>query len=169
MSAAVPGLDAIDALVFDFDGVLTDNFVYVDDVGRESVRCTRADGLAFDALHATRLKVFILSTETNPVVAARGRKLRVPVIQGQSDKGQAITLLAEREGLALSRVLFVGNDVNDLPAMARCGYSACPSDAHPQVKRVATIVLSSAGGHGVARELVDDVLRIGVPLETTHE
>lgn len=164
----MPDVDAIDALVFDFDGVLTDNFVYVDDTGRESVRCTRADGLAFDALRTTRLKVFILSTETNAVVAARGKKLRVPVIQGQSDKGQAITTLAEREGLALSRVLFVGNDVNDLPAMSRCGYSACPADAHPSVKRIVTVILATAGGQGVARELVEDVLRITMPAETPH-
>ena len=148
--------------MFDFDGVLTDNFVYVDQSGRETVRCSRADGLAFDALRRTPLKLFILSTEKNAVVRARGRKLKVPVFQGLPDKSASIQALARREKFSLRRTLFVGNDVNDLAALRLCGYSACPSDSHPAVLQAAAIRLAAQGGHGAVRELVEQVMGLDV-------
>jgi 3-deoxy-D-manno-octulosonate 8-phosphate phosphatase (KDO 8-P phosphatase) len=164
MAVNAPRISAgdLDAIVFDFDGVLTDNFVYVDQNGRESVRCCRADGLAFDALRRTPLKLFILSTERNPVVLARGRKLKVRVFQGQADKSVSLQGLARRQRFSLARTLFVGNDVNDLGAMRLCGRSACPADSHPAVRRAATFVLATAGGYGVARELVETVMGLDV-------
>ena len=79
-------IDKIDAFIFDFDGVLTNNKVLLDQSGKEWVTCSRADGLAFDALYLLKKPVFIISTETNAVVSARGKKLNVDVIQGVSDK-----------------------------------------------------------------------------------
>ena len=155
-------LDALDALVFDFDGVLTDNQVLVDEDGREWVRCHRGDGLAFDVLRKLGTKVYIFSTEKNSVVAARAKKLKVPVVQGISDKAEALQLLAKDEGVDLSRILYVGNDLNDLQAMRLCGFSVCPADSHPRIKEIATIVLATVGGAGVARNLVEVVLKIDI-------
>jgi 3-deoxy-D-manno-octulosonate 8-phosphate phosphatase (KDO 8-P phosphatase) len=155
-------VEDFDAIVFDFDGVLTDNFVYVGSDGREMVRCTRADGLAFDVLKQLPVKLFILSTERSPVVGARGQKLGIPVLSGQADKRAGLISLAERERFDLARTLFIGNDVNDLPAMRLCGLSACPSDSHPAVLAAATFSLATAGGYGVVRELVEQTLGLDV-------
>jgi YrbI family 3-deoxy-D-manno-octulosonate 8-phosphate phosphatase len=145
-------------IVFDFDGVLTDDRVWVDQDGREMVCCSRRDGLGFDILRQSGLKLFILSTETNPVVSQRAAKLKVPVIQGCADKAQALTDLAAKEGIDLSRTLYVGNDLNDLAAIQLCGYSACPADAHPTIKNAVTFVLVTSGGQGVTREIIEAVL-----------
>lgn len=160
MVQASIGVSDLDAIVLDFDGVLTDNFVYVSQQGIESVRCSRADGLAFDVLRKVGLRSFILSTEKNAVVAARGAKLSVPTVQGISDKRAALEHLAASEKMSLTRVLYVGNDINDLHAMRICGYSACPCDSHAAIKAIAQTVLESRGGAGVVRELVESVLKI---------
>lgn len=155
-------LDNLDAIVFDFDGVLTDNFVYVDQSGNESVRCSRADGLAFDVLHKLEKKAVILSTEANPVVTARAQKLRVPVIQGVRSKPEALIKLAKDLGVNLAKVLYVGNDLNDVMAMGMCGYSACPADSHEKIKMMATLTLAVRGGEGVVRELIEDVFKVDI-------
>jgi N-acylneuraminate cytidylyltransferase/3-deoxy-D-manno-octulosonate 8-phosphate phosphatase (KDO 8-P phosphatase) len=104
-------INELDALIFDFDGVLTDNKVYINENGIESVCCSRADGLAFDALRKLDIPVYILSTESNPVVAVRGRKLSVPVIQGSSNKLISLKNLCEENGYSLKNILFSGNDL----------------------------------------------------------
>ena len=100
-------LNDIDALVFDFDGVLTNNLVYLNKDGEEWVSCSRADGLAFDVLHKLRKPVFIISTEKNPVVVARAKKLKVEVIQGVDSKVDALTSLAEENSFNLKRIFFM--------------------------------------------------------------
>lgn len=162
MKKCVIDIESVDVVVFDFDGVLTDNRVYVNERGEEMVACNRADGLAFDVLNRTHLKSFILSTETNPVVARRAAKLGVPVYQGCKNKQVALVALAQAQNFALTRTLFVGNDLNDLAAMRVCGYAACPADGHPRVRRYAQLRLRTAGGCGVARELVERIFRIDV-------
>ncbi len=151
-------MESITAIVFDFDGVLTDDRVYVDQDGREMVACSRKDGLGFDMLRKTGIKLFILSTETNPVVARRAEKLRIPVVQGSKDKAESLRALASSEAFDLDTTLFVGNDINDLPAIRLCGSSACPSDAHSAVKAAATHVLETPGGQGVTREIIEKIL-----------
>jgi len=153
-------IEDIDAFVLDFDGVMTDNRVHLDQSGREWVSCNRADGLAFDVLHKLNKPVFILSTEKNPVVAARAEKLKVPALQGVADKASAIRGLVCSEGFSTERILFVGNDLNDYRAMEQCGYTACPSDSHLRIMQVADYVLRSEGGKGVMRELLEDVLEL---------
>lgn len=153
----------VDAIVFDFDGVLTDNCVYVDVDGREMVRCNRADGLGFDILRAEPVRMFILSTERNAVVSTRAAKLGIPVFHGVADKERDLAELAAREGFALARTLYVGNDLNDLAAIRTCGASACPADAHAAVKAVATWPLRTAGGAGVVREIVEEIFLLGYP------
>jgi 3-deoxy-D-manno-octulosonate 8-phosphate phosphatase (KDO 8-P phosphatase) len=153
-------LDDIDALVFDFDGVLTNNLVYITQTGDELVACSRADGLAFDVLRKLGKPTFILSTEKNPVVSMRAKKLKIPVIQGVSDKVEAIKKLANESHYSLRNILYVGNDLNDYLVMQMCGYSACPADSHPKIKHISGICLNTNGGNGVVRELLEEVLNI---------
>lgn len=153
-------IQEIDVFIFDFDGVLTDNRVLVDGDGREHVACNRSDGLAFDVLRKLKKKTYILSTESNPVVVARAKKLKIPVVQGVKDKLSTLRKLADEKSFELGRVLYVGNDVNDYKAMKACGYSACPSDSHESIKSIASIILCSAGGNAVVRELVEKILNL---------
>jgi YrbI family 3-deoxy-D-manno-octulosonate 8-phosphate phosphatase len=155
---ALDDLAAIRLVLTDFDGVLTDNRVLVDQDGREAVFCNRADGLGCDLLRAAGIEVLIVSTETNPVVAARARKLRVGVLQAVDDKAAAVAgLLAER-GLRPEEALFIGNDVNDLGALTTVGVAVCPADAHADVRAVAAHVTGAVGGSGVLREVTDLLL-----------
>jgi 3-deoxy-D-manno-octulosonate 8-phosphate phosphatase (KDO 8-P phosphatase) len=153
-------INEIDALVFDFDGVLTDNKVYVDQNGKESVCCSRSDGLAFDVLRKLKIPTYILSTETNIVVTQRAKKLKIPVIQGASNKLETLSKLCNEEHFNINKVLFIGNDLNDYQVMKACGYSACPSDSHSKIKQISSHVLSSAAGEGVARELLEEVFNL---------
>jgi 3-deoxy-D-manno-octulosonate 8-phosphate phosphatase (KDO 8-P phosphatase) len=146
------------SIIFDFDGVLTDDRVWVDQDGREMVCCSRKDGIGFDILKKSGIQTFILSTETNPVVSKRAEKLKIPAHQGCRDKSSAVTELSRKHGFALSDTLYVGNDVNDLAAMKICGYSACPADAHEDIKASATFLLSAPGGGGVVRDIIQNVL-----------
>ena len=155
-------LDDVKAIIFDFDGVLTNNTVMVDQLGGEWVSCSRSDGLAFDALKKTSVLQFIVSSEKNKVVSARARKINVPVLQGISDKVKAITKLAKDNKFSLDNVIYVGNDLNDYRAMKICGYSACPQDSHFKIKELSDVILRSKGGGGIVRELVEDVLDLDV-------
>ena len=156
--AAQFSLESLDAIVLDFDGVLTDNKVYVGQDGKELVKCDRGDGLAFDALRKLSINVYIISTEQNSVVKARADKLKINCIHGVRDKTVALDKLCLDNGYEKSRILFIGNDLNDYLAMKACGYSACPADSHELIKKEATLVLSGFGGDGVMRELLEDWL-----------
>ena len=151
-------LDNIEAFVFDFDGVMTNNLVHLDQNGKEWVSCSRADGLAFDVLRKLRKPAYILSTEKNSVVTARANKLKIPSLQGVVDKVEKIKELAVREDLDIQNILYVGNDLNDYHVMQLCGFTACPSDSHEKIKSISTIELKAKGGDGVVRELLEDVL-----------
>lgn len=153
-------LKELDALVFDFDGVLTDNRVLIDQNGKEYVYCSRSDGLAFDVLNKMVKPVYILSTEENSVVTARGKKLKISVIQGVKDKASALKTLVKKEKFSLAKILYVGNDLNDYHAMSLCGYTACPDDSHDKIKQLSKITLKTKGGKGVVRELLEDVIKV---------
>jgi len=152
--------DDIDAFVFDFDGVLTDNLVYLDQNGKEMVVCNRSDGIAFDVLRKLNKPSYIVSTEKNPVVTARAKKLNIKAYQAIEDKVIAVNDLAIKYGHDVEKLCYVGNDVNDYKAMKYCGFSACPSDSHSSVIDIADIVLISKGGQGVLRELLEDHFNI---------
>ena len=153
-------LDDIDAFVFDFDGVLTNNLVKIDENGKESVSCSRADGLAFDVLRKLNKPAYILSTEKNLVVKARAKKLNIPAIQGVADKVETIKKLATDNNYSLKNILYVGNDLNDYLVMQLCGYSACPADSHSKIKNVSSIILGTNGGDGIVRELLEEVFNL---------
>ena len=153
-------LDVIDVFVFDFDGVLTNNLVHLDQHGTEWVSCSRADGLAFDALRKLNKPTYILSTEVNPVVTARAKKLKIPALQGVKNKASALKSLVEEKNYKMDSVLYIGNDLNDYNVIKACGFSVCPADSHPAIKDIVDVVLKTPGGMGVARELLEEVLSI---------
>ncbi|MEU9487273.1 acylneuraminate cytidylyltransferase [Streptomyces decoyicus] len=150
---ALPTLDDIDAVVLDFDGTQTDDRVLIDADGREIVAVHRGDGLGIAALRKAELKLLILSTETNPVVAARARKLRVPVLHGIDRKDLALKQWCEEAGIAPERVLYVGNDVNDLPCFDLVGWPVAVAGAHDVVRGAARAVTATPGGSGAIREI----------------
>ncbi|MEV0892833.1 acylneuraminate cytidylyltransferase [Promicromonospora sp. MEB111] len=155
-AAPVP-LD-VDALVTDFDGVHTDDHAYVDQDGTEQVRVSRGDGMGVSRLRRTGLPFLILSTETNKVVASRADKLKVQVMHGVEDKATALRAWIAEQDLDPARVAYVGNDVNDLAAMAVVGWPVAVADARPEVKAQARLVLSREGGNGAVREICDRIL-----------
>ena len=160
MKGKIFTIDDIDLLVFDFDGVLTDNLVYTDQNGNETVSCSRADGLAFDVLRKLNKPSCILSTEKNTVVSARANKLGIPVLQGIGNKDESLRNFVKDKGYKLSKVLYVGNDVNDYNSMTISGFSACPADSHPKIKKISNFILKTNGGKGIVRELLEDILSL---------
>lgn len=151
---------SIDTVIFDFDGVLTDNYVYINDQGSESVRCSRSDGLGFNMLKALKLNCFILSTETNPVVLARAKKLGVDCFQGHYRKHEQLIFLESEGMIDLKKTLFIGNDINDIECFGLCAFSACPIDAKDDIQRACDFVIPAAGGDGVARALVEQCMQL---------
>ena len=142
-------------LVYDFDGVMTDNRVIVREDGMESVICSRADGMGINQIKAMELPQIILSTEINPVVATRAKKIGIPAIHGSKDKKQTLKEYCAENNIALEHVWFTGNDTNDYEVMMVCGCKLCPSDAHQSIKDIADITMQTKGGYGVIRELAD--------------
>lgn len=151
---------AIRLVAFDFDGVFTDNMVYVSEDGSETVRCFRGDGLGLSKLERAGIETVIISTETNPVVSARSRKLGIRCIQGCEDKCAALKTIAEKRGLSLTEVAFVGNDINDLACLTAVGLPVVVRDAHPDVIPYARYRTRSPGGHGAVREICDLLERV---------
>lgn len=145
-------------VIFDFDGVITDNRVWVDQDGREMVAANRSDSLRLSHLRHAGIEAMVLSTESNPVVAARCRKMGVPFIQGQWDKASALHEIAKERQINLSDVVYVGNDVNDLPCFPLVGCAVAVADAYPEVIAQADLVLSRRGGYGAVREICDLIL-----------
>ena len=170
MRRTIPPINSVHSIVFDFDGVFTDNKIWVDQDGRESVRCDRGDGLAFDIIRSYqrqgRLKaeLFVLSKESNSVVLARTRKLKLVCHQGIHDK-----LAFLRENFAqrfpdhadpFSGLIYLGNDLNDLPVMRHAGFTVAPADAHPRVQKIAHLVMAQRGGDGFVRNFIEQLLKI---------
>ncbi|MEU8528298.1 acylneuraminate cytidylyltransferase [Streptomyces sp. NPDC048629] len=150
---ATPGPADVDAVVLDFDGTQTDDRVHLDAEGREFVSAHRGDGLGIAALRRAGLPVLILSTEQNPVVAARARKLKIPVLHGIDRKDRALKQWCDEQGIDPQRVLYAGNDVNDLPCFHLVGWPVAVASAHDSVKASARAVTETAGGAGAVREI----------------
>lgn len=145
----------IDLIAYDLDGVMTDNLVILSQDGGESAVFNRADGLAVDIIRARRIPQIIISTETNPIVKMRANKLRLAVIDSCADKKLSLIEYCKLNGYDLKKVVYVGNDVNDLDVMQSVGFPIAPSDAHPRIKTIAKFVTVAKGGEGVIREMVD--------------
>lgn len=150
--------EKINLVVLDFDGVLTDNRVEVDQDGKESVIAHRGDGMGIRLLKEAGCKLMILSTESNPVVSARAKKLGLPVYQGINNKGAALKELLATENINKENVVYVGNDINDLGCFEIAGCAVAVADAHPDLLSKADLILSKFGGYGAVRELCDMIL-----------
>ena len=163
-------LEKFHTIVFDFDGVFTDNFAYVDENAIESVRVSRADGYALDLLRKFQkiknlnIEMLILSTEKNKVVKARAAKMRLECISGESNKLLTLISKFERERPLdpnpFSGLIYFGNDLNDLPIVLQAGMSFAPRDAHMRVKLASTHILDSLGGNGFVREGLEFLIGI---------
>lgn len=156
-----PMPEKIDLIICDFDGVLTDNRVWVDQDGRESVAAFRSDSLRVKELRSIGIEVMILSSEPNPVVRARAKKMGVEFIHGIgiNDKGRVMRDVLAQKKVQAANVIYIGNDINDLPCFEVAGWSVAVADAFPEVLRAADHVLVRTGGHGALRELCDLLLK----------
>lgn len=142
-------------IAFDFDGVFTDNHVYVFDDGREAVRCNRSDGIGLGKVRCLGVEPVIVSTETNPVVTMRSRKLGIDCYQNSEDKGETLAALLKDRRLSFQQAAFVGNDVNDLPCLQAVLLPIVVNDAHPDVLKYGVYRTKAPGGAGAVREICD--------------
>ena len=142
-------------VAFDFDGVFTDNMVYVFEDGSEAVRCFRSDGIGLQKLTRMGIETVIISTESNPVVSARARKLKIQCVQDCEDKRAILEDIAQQKGISLDQVAFVGNDINDLQCLTCVALPIVVQDAHPDVIPVALYQTKRPGGYGAVREVCD--------------
>lgn len=147
-----------DVVVFDFDGVMTDNRVIVREDGREAVLCNRSDGLGIGMLKKRGVPMLVLSTEANPVVGVRCRKLGLECLQGIAVKEQALAQWLAERGYDPARTIYLGNDINDLGCLKLVGLPVVVGDAYDAVKPLARIILRKHGGKGAVRELCDRIL-----------
>ena len=152
--------ETIELVICDFDGVITDNRVWVDQDGTEMVAAYRSDSIRIKELRAIGIDVMILSSEPNRVVEARARKMGVEAIHGIAlhDKGRVMLEVLQQKNIQAENVIFIGNDINDLPCFEVAGWSVAVADAFPDVIRAADYVLRKPGGHGALREVCDLIL-----------
>ena len=143
----------IKLLLLDFDGVMTDNRVLVDETGREAVWCSRGDGFGIGRVRAVGIEVMVISMEANPVVAARCGKLMIACVQDCDDKLAEVRELAAARSLAPQQIAFVGNDVNDIECLRWVGFPVVVADAESEVLPFARWVTSRKGGYGAVREV----------------
>lgn len=151
----------IKLIICDFDGVITDNRVWTDQHGNETVAASRSDSMKIKQLRELGIETMILSSEPNPVVLARAKKMGVEAIHnvGISEKGRAMREVLEQKNVKGEEVVYIGNDWNDLPCFEIAGWSVAVADAYPEVLRAADYILSKPGGHGALRELCELILK----------
>jgi N-acylneuraminate cytidylyltransferase len=157
-SAAGDLMAGVKVVAFDFDGVMTDNTVMVSQDGTESVLCSRSDGWGIAALMRFGMPMVVISTEENPVVAARCTKLSIDCVQGVTEKSSALASWLSERGLTFADCAFLGNDENDRDCLEAAGVAVVTADAHESVRGLADLVLENAGGHGAVRELCDIIM-----------
>lgn len=148
-------LVSIRLVAFDFDGVFTDNSVYIDENGVESVRCWRSDGLGLTRLRSMGVEVLIISSEVNRVVSARAQKLNAPCKQGVEDKAEALLSACAQLNINPRQVMFIGNDINDIPAFQCVGVPVGVEDCHPDIYPHISFRTQKPGGFGAVREVCD--------------
>jgi 3-deoxy-D-manno-octulosonate 8-phosphate phosphatase (KDO 8-P phosphatase) len=160
-------LASVRLIAFDFDGVFTDNSVYVSQDGIESVRCWRSDGIGLARLRNVGVQAFIISTEANPVVTTRANKLKLPCKQGVEDKAAGILETCKELHIDPQQTMFVGNDINDIPAFQSVGIPVGVADAYSEIYPYVLYRTQRSGGFGAVREICDLVFNAknGDPIE----
>ncbi len=149
----------VDAVVLDFDGTQTDDRAWVAADGTERVAVHRGDGMGVSAMRRAGFPILVLSSEVNPVVAARAGKLGVECRHGIHRKGEELAAWLAERSLNPDRVLYLGNDVNDLDCFTRVGWPVAVASAHPAVRAAARTVTTLPGGHGAVREVASWLLQ----------
>jgi len=157
VSELQPLLRRVRLAVFDFDGVFTDNRVWVNEAGEELLAFSRSDGLGLRRLDEVGVRYLIVSTEPNPIVGARAVKLNAECVQGVDDKLAVVFERTEELGVALEDTAYVGNDINDADCLRAVGLPVVPADAWPEIRPLAQWVLTRSGGAGCVREFCDGV------------
>jgi 3-deoxy-D-manno-octulosonate 8-phosphate phosphatase (KDO 8-P phosphatase) len=147
-------LSLIKLIVYDFDGVMTNNKVLLNQFGIESVFVNRSDGLAINRIKKLGIRQLIISTEKNPIVRKRAGKLHIALMHGIKDKKKSLAKYCIKNKIDLNQVIYIGNDINDLEVMECVGYPLCPQDAYDEIKRISKLILKTCGGDGVIRELL---------------
>ncbi|HNW96909.1 MAG TPA: HAD hydrolase family protein [Bacteroidales bacterium] len=145
----------IELIVYDFDGVMTNNKVLLTEDGREGVYVNRSDGLAVNIIKQYGIPQIILSSEQNKIVELRARKLQIPVIAGVKNKKQQLLNYCSEKSIKLQNVVYIGNDINDLEAMKNVGIPICPEDACMEIKAISKFIIHVNGGDGVIRNFLD--------------
>jgi hypothetical protein len=145
----------IQLVVFDFDGVFTDNSVWTSQDGTESIRCWRSDGLGISRLKKVDVKTYIISTEINPVVSKRAEKLKIECLQSVEDKAEAIDELCKYLHVEREYTMFVGNDINDISAFNYVAVPVAVADAYLEVMEHVIFKTTRPGGFGAVREICD--------------
>jgi len=161
-------LEDIGLVVFDFDGVFTDDHVYVDEFGFEMVRCHRGDGMGIAFLKDADIPCVVLSSEHNPVVSARCRKLEIPCLYGIKDKARALKKISGDYQIPMEKIAYIGNDLNDLGPMKLAGLSVAVRDAHPDIHQSAGWRLLQKGGSGAVREFCESLIELKREKERTN-
>jgi len=149
----------IKAIVFDFDGVFTDNRVFVSQNGEESVICNRSDGIGLEMIRELNIPMTIISTEKNPVVQKRAKKLKLSCVQGVENKIKELVKFSDATNIGLKKIAFVGNDINDASCMKKVGFPIAVADAVDEIKELSTVVLVKKGGFGAVREFCEIVYK----------
>lgn len=168
MSSTEEQLQKIRALAFDVDGVLTDGGIFWDANGAEIKRFSFTDIMGISLARRQGILITLISGEDSPLIDRYAAKLKiVEVTKGCRDKASGLRDFAKRNGLQLDEVCFMGDDVNDLPAMKIAGFSAAPADAREVVLARVDFIAGKPGGNGAVRELVDAILKAqGADAET---
>ena len=148
-------LREVKLVAFDFDGVFTDNRVYVGQNGREMVCCWRSDGVGLSRLKEVGVKTIVITSEVNPVVRKRCAKLGIDCITGCKDKLSALKSVMRRQGLSPGEVCFVGNDLPDLDCLKYVGHPVAVGGSADEVLEVAKYITQRGGGAGAVREVCD--------------
>ena len=152
-------LARIDAVALDVDGVLTDGTFIWSTSGEESKRFSFEDVMGLSRARQAGLELALISGEDSVLVDRFAKKLRITSVHKNcKDKGAALRQFASTTGIPLDRIAFMGDDVNDLPALEIAGFAAAPANAQPQVKVVAALITERRGGQGAVRQLVEAIL-----------
>lgn len=146
-------------LVLDFDGVLTNNKVYINQNGIEAVRCDRGDGLGLELLRKyTDVEILIISKEKNPVVVARAKKLKIKCISGIDNKIAILKKEIKLKKISQEQVCFVGNDLNDAECLKLVGLKVAVNDSYPEIISIADYQTKNRGSDGAVREICELIL-----------
>jgi|TARA_B100002003_G_C14056539_1_gene508749 YrbI family 3-deoxy-D-manno-octulosonate 8-phosphate phosphatase len=142
-------------IAFDFDGVFTNNNVYVAQDGREMVKCSRYDGIGLKNLETKGIRKVVISSEKNPLVRTRCKKIGIKCYDSVQNKFSLLQEIIKNQNLNFSQVAFMGNDINDLECLSEVGLPIVVKDCHPKLIKVARYITETLGGNGAVREVCD--------------